>query len=68
MEHRGNIVCDLDGVLYLAEEPVPGGAAALERLSAEGFRILFATNAGLRTPPAVAEHIATCCGYPARAD
>ncbi len=65
---RGNIIFDLDGVLYLAGRPVDGAGAALERLSGEGFGMLFATNAAMRAPPEVAEHIAACCGYPARAD
>jgi 4-nitrophenyl phosphatase len=65
---RGNVVCDLDGVLYLAGHPITGAAAALERLDEEGFRILFATNAGMLTPRGVAEHISSCCGYPADVD
>jgi len=64
---RGNIVCDLDGVLYLAGHPIAGAAAALERLDEAGFRLLFATNAGMLTPQGVAEHIVSCCGYPADA-
>jgi HAD superfamily hydrolase (TIGR01450 family) len=65
---RGNIVCDLDGVLYLAEQSIDGAGAALGRLSDGGFRVLFATNAALLTPQDVADRIADCCGYPAQAD
>lgn len=38
------VVCDLDGVVYRGDEPVPGAAAALERLRSRGVRIVFATN------------------------
>ncbi|MGH9083747.1 MAG: HAD-IIA family hydrolase, partial [Acidimicrobiales bacterium] len=37
-------VVDLDGVVWLAGEPIPGVAAAVERLRAAGIRVLFATN------------------------
>jgi 4-nitrophenyl phosphatase len=37
-------VLDLDGVIWLGEEPIPGAAEAVERLRAAGERVLFATN------------------------
>jgi 4-nitrophenyl phosphatase len=37
-------VLDLDGVLWLGEQPVPGSAAAVGRLRSAGERVLFATN------------------------
>jgi 4-nitrophenyl phosphatase len=37
-------VLDLDGVLWLGEQPVPGAAEAVARLRAAGERVLFATN------------------------
>ncbi|HKX70670.1 MAG TPA: hypothetical protein VJM75_05550, partial [Acidimicrobiales bacterium] len=37
-------VLDLDGVVWLAEQPIDGAAAAVERLRARGDRVLFATN------------------------
>jgi 4-nitrophenyl phosphatase len=37
-------VIDLDGVVWLAEEPIPGGARAIERLRSEGRGVVFATN------------------------
>lgn len=37
-------VLDLDGVLWLAAEPIPGAAAAVARLRRAGHRVLFATN------------------------
>ncbi len=37
-------VLDLDGVVWLAEQPIDGAAAAVERLRQRGERVLFATN------------------------
>jgi 4-nitrophenyl phosphatase len=37
-------VLDLDGVVWLSDEPIDGAAAAVERLRASGHRVLFATN------------------------
>jgi 4-nitrophenyl phosphatase len=37
-------VLDLDGVVWLGDEPIPGAAAAVERLRAAGERVLFVTN------------------------
>ncbi|HEX5365169.1 MAG TPA: HAD-IIA family hydrolase [Acidimicrobiales bacterium] len=37
-------VLDLDGVVWLADQPIPGAAAAVARLRARGERVLFATN------------------------
>ena len=64
---RGNVVCDLDGVVYLLDTPVPGAGAALSEIERLGYRLLFATNAPIRTPEAVAAHIASLTGYPAEA-
>ncbi|MGH8873930.1 MAG: HAD-IIA family hydrolase [Acidimicrobiia bacterium] len=63
----GNVVCDLDGVVYLGEEPVPGAAASLVRLERAGYRLLFVTNNASRTPEATAAKIAQVVGYPALA-
>lgn len=35
---------DLDGVLWLGAEPIPGSAAAVRRLQAAGEAVVFATN------------------------
>lgn len=64
---RGNVVCDLDGVVYLADAAVPGAGDSLATVEQRGYRVLFATNAPLRTPEAVAAHIAAVTGYPAAA-
>jgi 4-nitrophenyl phosphatase len=62
----GNVVCDLDGVVYLSETPIPGAGAALTEIDRRGYRLVFATNAAIRTPEQVAAHITTASGYPAR--
>jgi len=38
------VVCDLDGVIWLAEWPIEGAAEAVGRLRASGRRVLFVTN------------------------
>ncbi|HEX5496370.1 MAG TPA: HAD-IIA family hydrolase [Mycobacteriales bacterium] len=48
---------DLDGVVYVGPEPVPGAAAALERARASGVRLAFVTNNASRTAEAVAAHL-----------
>lgn len=38
------IVCDLDGVIWLAEQPIAGSAEAVAALRTAGHRVLFVTN------------------------
>jgi glycerol 3-phosphatase-2 len=38
------ILCDLDGVVWLAHRPIPGSIEAVARLRAHGHRVLFVTN------------------------
>ena len=64
----GNLVCDLDGVIYLAGTGVPGAGAALSEIAGRGYRVLFATNAALRTVEEVAARIDSLTGYPAQPD
>ena len=61
----GNLICDLDGVVYRGKEEVPGSALALE---AAGWRIIFCTNNSARTPEEVAERIRSITGYEGRAE
>lgn len=63
---RGTIVFDLDGVLYVDSEGVPGAGAALERLAAGGWLLRYATNNSTKTPGTVVDHIAERTGF--RAD
>ncbi len=37
-------VLDLDGVVWLADQPIAGAAGAVARLRAAGHRVLFVTN------------------------
>ena len=37
-------VVDLDGVVWLADQPIPGGPEAVARARARGVRMLFVTN------------------------
>lgn len=59
------IVCDLDGVVYLGDEAVPGAGEALARIRAEGIDVVFVTNNSSRSPETVAERIRTMTGFPA---
>jgi 4-nitrophenyl phosphatase len=38
------VVCDLDGVIWLADDAIAGSADAIGRLRASGRRVLFVTN------------------------
>lgn len=61
----GNVVCDLDGVVYLLGNPIPGAGKALIDLDRAGYSILFVTNNSTRTPATTADRIAKLTGYPA---
>lgn len=45
---------DLDGTVYLGEEPLPGTVPTLRRLRAAGSRLIFLTNNPLRSPASYA--------------
>lgn len=44
------VLCDLDGVVWLAGEPIPGSVDALEDLRRRDRRIVFVTNNSRRRP------------------
>ena len=48
---------DLDGVVYIGSEAVPGVAAHLDEVRESGMRLAFVTNNAARTPEAVATHL-----------
>jgi 4-nitrophenyl phosphatase len=50
-----NWVLDLDGVVWLAETPIPGAADAVRRLQAAGNSVVFVTN---NSNPTEAEYVA----------
>ncbi len=57
------IICDIDGVLLLGSNPIPGAGAALNALNEAGLRIVFATNNSLRPPVDVSEHVHEIVGF-----
>jgi HAD superfamily hydrolase (TIGR01450 family) len=48
---------DLDGVVYVGPDAVPGIPAALDGARSAGMRLGFVTNNAARTPAEVAEHL-----------
>jgi 4-nitrophenyl phosphatase len=38
------VLCDLDGVVWLARDPIPGAADAVAEIRSTGRRVLFVTN------------------------
>jgi HAD superfamily hydrolase (TIGR01450 family) len=48
------VILDLDGVVYLQEEPVPGAVAAVERLRREGPPVVYVTNNASRSREQIA--------------
>jgi glycerol 3-phosphatase-2 len=58
---------DLDGVVYVGPDAVPGVPEALAAARRAGMRLGFVTNNAARTPDEVAEHL-TALGVPAVGD
>jgi len=58
---------DLDGVVYVGPDAVPGAPAALQAARELGMRLAFVTNNAARPPEAVARHL-TDLGITARAE
>ncbi|MCW2497132.1 HAD-IIA family hydrolase [Jatrophihabitans sp.] len=48
---------DLDGVVYIGADAVPGVPEALKQARVSGMRLAFVTNNAARPPQAVAEHL-----------
>lgn len=61
------IVLDLDGVIWLADDPIPGSAQAVERLRAAGEPVVFCTNNSGQTVREVEAKLARQ-GIPAEGD
>ncbi|HET7510505.1 MAG TPA: HAD-IIA family hydrolase [Solirubrobacterales bacterium] len=51
------LLIDLDGVVWIGREPVPGSAEALQALLEAGKRLVFVTNNPGRPPAAYAERL-----------
>lgn len=43
------VLCDIDGVVWLSQRPVPGSVAAISRLRGEGVDVRFVTNSSFNT-------------------
>ena len=61
------MLCDLDGVVWLARQAIPGAAEAIERIRASGRRVLFVTNNSISII-AEQEQALHDIGVPARGD
>ncbi|MCJ7724935.1 MAG: HAD-IIA family hydrolase [Acidimicrobiia bacterium] len=59
----GNVVVDIDGVVLLGGEAVPGAGEALHSLARAGYRLVVATNNATRTPQQVADRIEAVSGF-----
>ena len=61
------VLCDLDGVVWLAHEPIAGSSEAIARLRASGRRVLFVTN---NSAGRIDQHVAALAavGVPATGD
>jgi HAD superfamily hydrolase (TIGR01458 family) len=51
------ILVDIDGVLHVSGEPIPGAAEAVERLRADGHAVRFVTNNTTRARARLAEEL-----------
>ena len=49
MTERPTVFCDLDGVIWLAHEPIAGSVEAVSRLRQSGHRVIFVTNNSFAT-------------------
>ena len=58
------VLCDLDGVVWLAREAIPGSPEAIARLRSAGRRVLFVTN-NSSVVVAEQEHALLAIGIPA---
>lgn len=66
-EHVKFVLCDLDGVVWLRRQAIPGAPEAIERLRDSGRRVLFVTNNSMSTIADQEAALATI-GVPARGD
>jgi HAD superfamily hydrolase (TIGR01458 family) len=53
------ILLDVDGVLHVSGNPIPGAATAVSRLRADGHRLRFVTNTTTRSRAKLAEELRT---------
>jgi HAD superfamily hydrolase (TIGR01450 family) len=58
------VLCDLDGVIWLAHQPIPGSVDAVGALRNHGIELLFVTN-NSTTAPTIVEEVLGSIGIPA---
>ncbi|MCX4671098.1 HAD-IIA family hydrolase [Streptomyces sp. NBC_01381] len=61
------VLIDIDGVLTVSWDPLPGAVAAMERLRAAGLPLALVTNTTSRTRASIAARLAEA-GFPVTAD
>lgn len=61
------VLCDLDGVVWLAHDPIEGSVEAIARIRATGRRVMFVTNNSSKLV-AEQEHALDAIGIPAVGD
>ena len=66
-QDRRVVLCDLDGVVWLAHQPIAGSVAAIASLRSAGHRVLFVTNNSADTIQAQ-EAALDAIGVPAAGD
>jgi glycerol 3-phosphatase-2 len=59
----GNVILDIDGVILLGGDAIPGSGEAMALLERSGFNLVVATNNATRTPEAAAARIAERTGF-----
>ena len=57
------VVCDIDGVLVLGNQPIAGAGETLDLLRAAGFSLVFVTNNSTRTPAMIRRHVHEVTGF-----
>jgi 4-nitrophenyl phosphatase len=64
---RPVVCCDLDGVVWRGDEPIPGAAAAISDLRKAGLRVVFVSNNSSQPVAEVAAKL-TAAGAPSATD
>lgn len=52
------VLCDLDGVVWVGHQPIPGSVEAVAVLRQHGWRVVFVTNASFRSRVEVVDDLA----------
>jgi len=68
IERIDTVICDIDGVVLLGKDPIPGAGRALGRLRAAGISVLFVTNNSTKAPVTIAQRLTQIVGFETRAD